>query len=178
MARGRPVIAHRLRMRVGEELRGSSASLMRAAKRSSGVSLSSTAIAFNLARLPAYCFAIFSRRLFLLIELVLAILFSPASVHEREIETAEKRPGFRIRLRRRADDDVHAAHLVDFVVLDLREHDLLLEAHGEVATAVERLAVQAAKVADTRQGDVHQAIDELVHAVAAQRDLGADRHAL
>src|SRR6476620_5340186 len=73
MARGRPVIAHRFRMRVGEELRGSSASLMRAAKRSSGVSLSSTAIAFSLARLPAYCFAIFSRRLFLLIELVLAI---------------------------------------------------------------------------------------------------------
>src|SRR5215468_2253008 len=165
-------------MRVGEELRGSLASLSRAPKRSSGVSLSSTAIALSAARLAAYCFAILARRLFLLTELVLAMCLSPASVHEREVECTEKRLGFRVRLRRRADDDVHAAYLVDLVVVDLGEHDLLLQAHGEVAIAVERLAVQAAEVADARQGDVHQAVDELVHAVAAQRDLGADRHAV
>jgi len=68
--------------------------------------------------------------------------------------------------------DVHAAHLVDLVVVDLGEHELFLQAMAEVAIAVERLAVQPAEVADARQGDVDQAIDELVHAVAAQRDLG------
>src|SRR5205823_2218292 len=72
-ARGRPVISHRLRMRVGEELRGSLASLSRAPKRSSGLSLLSTAIALSSARLPAYCFAILARRLFFSIELFLAI---------------------------------------------------------------------------------------------------------
>src|SRR5215467_13380152 len=164
-------------MRVGDELRGSLASLSRAPKRSSGLSLLSTAIAFSAARLAAYCFAILARRLFFSTELFLAICLSPASVHEREVEAAEKRLGFRVRLRRRADDDVHASHNVDLVVVDLGEHDLLLQAHGEVATAVEGLAVQPAEVADARQRDVHQAVDELVHAVAPQRDLGADRHA-
>ena len=67
---------------------------------------------------------------------------SPASVHERQVEATEKRLGFRVGLRRRADDDVHAAHLVDLVVVDLGEHDLLLQAHGVVAAAVEALAVQ------------------------------------
>ena len=42
--------------------------------------------------------------------------------------------------------------MVDLVVVDLREHDLLLETHGEVAIAVERLAVQAAEVADAPAG--------------------------
>src|SRR4029077_1534586 len=78
-ARGRPVIEHRLRMRVGEELRGSFASLSRAPKRSSGDSLLSTAIAFSSARLEAYCFAIRVRRLFFSIELFLAISLSGLS---------------------------------------------------------------------------------------------------
>ena len=47
-----------------------------------------------------------------------------------------------------------------------------------VAAAVEALAVHAAEVADARQGDVDQAVEEFVHLVAAQRDLAADRHVL
>src|ERR1700749_2756001 len=116
-------------MRVGDELRGSLASLSRAPKRSSGLSLLSTAIALSSARLAAYCFAILARRLFFSTELFLAIFGSPASVHEREVEAAEKRLGFRVRLRRRADNDVHAADHGDLVVLALGEPDLLIETY-------------------------------------------------
>ena len=54
---------------------------------------------------------------------------------------------------------------------------MLLDAHGVVATAIEALRVQAAEVANARQRDVDQAVEELVHALLAQRHLGADRHA-
>jgi len=55
-ARGRPEISQRLRMRPAAELRGSSASLRRAAKRSSSVAAESSAIAFSFLRRAAYCF--------------------------------------------------------------------------------------------------------------------------
>src|SRR3546814_1245172 len=58
-----------------------------------------------------------------------------------------------------SDLDVHAAHLVDAVIVDLGEHDLLLETHRVIAPAVERLGVEAAEVADARQRDRHQAVD-------------------
>src|SRR3546814_1667061 len=77
-----------------------------------------------------------------------------------------------------SDLDVHAAHLVDAVIVDLGEHDLLLETHRVIAPAVERLGVEAAEVADARQRDRHQAVQKLVHPFAAERDLDADWHAL
>ena len=45
--------------------------------------------------------------------------------------------------RRRRDGHVEAAHLVDGVVVDLREDDLLPDAEREVAAAVERVRVDA-----------------------------------
>src|SRR5215813_8705676 len=99
-------------MRVGDEFRGSLASFMRAAKRSSGATDMSSAFAFSAARLAAYCAAIFSRFLFRLIWLSLAIsLFAPsASVHERHAEPGEKRFRFFIGPRRGLNDDVHAPY--------------------------------------------------------------------
>jgi hypothetical protein len=44
--------------------------------------------------------------------------------------------------------------------------------------AVERPGVQAAEVADTRERDRQQPVEELPHPVAAQGHLRADRHAL
>src|SRR5262249_18822328 len=52
---GRPLISQRWRIREAAELRGSSASFSRAAKRSSMVRASLLAIAFNRRRRPAYC---------------------------------------------------------------------------------------------------------------------------
>ena len=46
-----------------------------------------------------------------------------------------------------------------------------------VAAAVKGVGVDAAEVADTGQGHVEQAVQELPHAVAAQGDLRADGHA-
>src|SRR5436190_2658286 len=79
---------------------------------------------------------------------------------------------------RRGDRDVEAADLVDGVVVDLGEDDLLAQAHRVVAAAVERRGLQAAEVADPRDRDRRQAVEELVGALAAQRDRHADRHAL
>ena len=73
-----------------------------------------------------------------------------------------------------ADADVHAADLVDLVVLDFREDQLLLETEGVVAAAVEGVGVDAAEVADTGQSHVEQTVQELPHTVAAEGDLDAD----
>ena len=72
------------------------------------------------------------------------------------------------------DGDVHAARAVDLVEVDLGEDQLLGHAHGVVATAVEALGRKAAEVADARDGDGNEAVEELPHAVAAEGDLGAD----
>src|ERR671930_367051 len=45
-----------------------------------------------------------------------------------------------------------------------------------VAAPVEARRREAAEVADARQRDRHEAVEELVHTGAAERDLRADRH--
>ncbi|MNL32545.1 hypothetical protein D3C87_1544050 [compost metagenome] len=54
---------------------------------------------------------------------------------------------------------------------------MLLDAHGEVATAIEGLRVEATEVANARKSDVHETIQELIHPNAAQGNLGTNRHA-
>src|SRR5262249_53436626 len=55
---------------------------------------------------------------------------------------------------------------------------LFRQTHIIVAVAVEALGIDAPEVANTRQGDADQAIEELVHPLAAQRDTATDRVAL
>src|SRR6185295_15053039 len=99
------------------------------------------------------------------------------SVLEGEAERRQQRTRLVVGSRRGGDGDVHSPQGVDLVVLDLGENDLLLEAEAVVAAAVERAVRHAAEVADPRDRDVHQAIEELVHARAAQRHHAADREA-
>src|SRR5690606_15818315 len=68
---------------------------------------------------------------------------------EREVEGLKKCPRLVVRLGGRADDDVHSPDLIDLVVVDLGEHDVFLDAHREIATAVEALRVQPAEVTHT-----------------------------
>src|ERR1700679_51952 len=77
--------------------------------------------------------------------------------------------------RRRGDGDVHATDLIDLIVLNLGENDLLLDAQAVVAAAVGGTGADAAKVPDARNSDAHETIEELVHPVAAQGHLAADR---
>src|SRR6478609_6604308 len=97
---------------------------------------------------------------------------------EGEAELLEQRPTLVVVGGRGHDRDVHAARPVDPVLVDLVEHDLLGETEGVVATTVELLGREAAEVADTRERERQQAVQELPHPVAAQRGVRTDRHAL
>src|SRR6185312_12645993 len=171
-------------MRVADELRGISASFRVAAKRSSIGLVLSAMIAFSFARAGAAFLDIRLRRLFFSIELFFAMLgslyprlrgFVSVSLPEREIESGQQGARLVVGIGGGADRDVHATRFRDLVEIDLGENDVLLDAERVVASAVEALRVQAAEVADAGQRDVHQAIDEIVHARLAQRDLAADR---
>src|SRR5262245_59533938 len=97
---------------------------------------------------------------------------------ERHAQMGEQRARVVVPPGRGADGHVHAGDLLDLVVLDLREDDLLADAERVVAAAVEGLRRGAAEVAHARQRDVHEPVEELPHAVAAERHRGADRLAL
>src|ERR1700674_213156 len=73
------------------------------------------------------------------------------------------------------DRHFQPAKLVDLVVVDLREDDLLAQAERVVAAAVEALGVDTAEVADSRECDVEELVEEEPHAPAAQGGLDADR---
>src|SRR5688572_26880244 len=95
---------------------------------------------------------------------------------EREAERGQQASCLVVGGRGRHDRDVHASDLRHLVVVDLREDQLLGHAHRVVAMPVERARSHAPEVADTRKSERYQAVVELPHAVAAQRDLRADRH--
>src|SRR5579862_653613 len=104
-------------------------------------------------------------------------LLLPPALAEGQAEGLQQGAGVVIGLCARGDRHVQAADLLDVVVVDLREDDLLSHAERVVAAPVERAGVEAAEVADARQRDRDEAIEELVHAGAAQRHLRADGHA-
>src|SRR3954464_15978955 len=97
---------------------------------------------------------------------------------EGHAERLEQRVGLSVRLRGRRDRDVEAADRVDRVVVDLGEDDLLADAQVVVSAAVEGTRGQAAEVADPGDRDGHESVEELVRALAPQRDRQADRHLL
>src|SRR3954467_11267452 len=122
-------------------------------------------IAFSSARLPAY-FATRSARFFS--RLISESFAMATSVSEREFKCGEKRFCFVVGLRSRGDADVHATQCVNLVVLDLGEDDLLFHTDVVVATTVECTTGHATKVTHARQRDGDQAIQEFIHASAAQ----------
>src|SRR5690606_3619510 len=133
-------------------------------------------IFFSSSRLAAYFFTSLARLASRLTMEVFAMCIS--SVAEREAEGLEQGLGFGVGLGGGGDGDVHAAERVDLVEVDLREDDLLLHAHVEVAATVERTTRHATEVAHARQRHVDQAVKELVHLRAAQGHLAADRPAV
>src|SRR4051812_31403581 len=97
---------------------------------------------------------------------------------EGHAEGLEQRVGLAVGRGRRRDGDVEPADLVDLVIVDLGEDDLLADAEVVVAAPVEGARRQAAEVADPRDRDGHEPVEELVGALAPERHRQADRHAL
>src|SRR5487761_172309 len=94
---------------------------------------------------------------------------------EWHAEACQQTPRLVVCAGRGHDRHFQPAKLVDLVVVDLRKDDLLAQAERVVAAAVEALAVDAAEVADSRERDVEQLVQEEPHAAAAQGRLDADR---
>src|SRR6185369_12192192 len=97
---------------------------------------------------------------------------------ERELECSQQRLAFFVGLGGGGEADVHATQRVDLVVLDLGKNDLLFDADVVVATAIERATGDATEVAHTGQRDRDKAIEEFIHAHAAQSHHAADGHAV
>src|SRR6185312_587421 len=119
---------------------------------------------------------------------VVAIVFSSLSAlsafsaallgPERHAQQLQQLSRFLVGPRRRDYRDVHPARLVDLHVVDLGKQQLVFQAERVVAAAVEALRRDAAEIADAGQRDGNQPVEELPHALAAQGDHRADRHAL
>src|ERR1017187_4504279 len=97
---------------------------------------------------------------------------------ERHAEQFQELARFVVGARAGDEGDVHALREVHLVGVDLGEDHLLGQADRVVPVAVEALRIDAAKVANTGQGDADEPIEELVHAPAAQSHAGADLVAL
>ena len=76
------------------------------------------------------------------------------------------------------DTDVHPAGLVYFSVINFWKNQLIFDAKRIVAATVKRLMGYAPKVANTRQRDIDQTVEELVHPFAAKRNATTDWHPL
>src|ERR1700730_8340254 len=97
-----------------------------------------------------------------------------ASLPERKIERRQQRARFLVIARGGAYRDVHAPNVGGLVVIDLREHDVFLDAERVIAAAVETLRIEPTEVAYARQRDIDEAVEKLVHARLAQCHLAAD----
>src|SRR5476651_1363582 len=102
-------------------------------------------------------------------------IFLLQSVAEREFESTQQSAAFVIVLGSGGQGNVQTAESIDLVVVDFRENDLLFNAHAGVTTTIEGLGIQAAEVANPRQGDRQQTIQEFIHTIAAQSHFDADR---
>src|SRR4030095_13344806 len=116
--RGRPVIAQRVRWRDSEESRGSFCSLTTASILSSYDAVWLEMIFFSASRFAPCCLASLARLTSRLTIEVLAMVCQPL-IAEREAEGLEQGLGLCVGLRRGGDRDVHAAHGVDLVEIDL-----------------------------------------------------------
>src|SRR5689334_25058642 len=99
-----------------------------------------------------------------------ALLFAT----ERHSKFLQQRQRLVIFGRRRDESDVHPVDLLDHVVVDLRENHLLFDAQRIVPATVEGASVNAAEIAKPLDRHRHEAVEELPHPRATQRDRGSD----
>src|SRR5690554_735253 len=171
---GRPVTWQRLRRRDGEASRGSCWSFICASQRSSSLVFGFLIIALSSARFAANFATVcsrFSSRFF--IE-TLAITLVPLFL-ERKAESFQQLATFVVGTGTGGNGDIQPADLVDFVVLDLREDDLLTHTHAVVTAPVKGLGIKTTEVTNTGNRNVNQAIKEIPHTLTAQGNFTTDR---
>src|ERR1700683_540591 len=96
---------------------------------------------------------------------------------ERNAKQLQQLAPFLVVSCRGGDGDVHTFDFVHPGVIDLRENQLVLNADSVIAAAVERIRRQPFKVANARQNNRREAVEEFIHSLAAQGDHAADGHA-
>src|ERR1700736_757963 len=72
---------------------------------------------------------------------------------------------------------VHALDFIHAGVIDFGKHQLILQAEGVIAPAIESVERQTAKVAHAWQDHVAQTVEKFVHLVAPQSYRAANGHA-
>src|SRR5215211_1976844 len=92
--------------------------------------------------------------------------------HAQELEQPSS---FFVVARGGNETDLEPARLVDPVVVDLREHQLLPQTQRVIAAPVERVRRNASKVPDAGHRGRGEAVDELVHPLAAEGHHRANR---
>src|SRR5882757_10223869 len=95
-------------------------------------------------------------------------------VAERHAHFAQQRFSFLVRSRRGDNCNIKSDVALDFVEFDFRENRLVRNADRVIAVLVETPRGYAAEIANARQGSLDEALQEFVHALAAQRDLRSD----
>src|SRR5664280_3139087 len=98
----------------------------------------------------------------------------PALAGEGHSEELQKFPGLLVGLRRRHDADLQPAETVDLVVIDLGERELLAHPEAVVAPPIERLGRDSPEVADARERQNGEALQEVPHTLATDGQLRAE----
>src|SRR5438067_9974583 len=99
----------------------------------------------------------------------------PCPVAERHSHFAQKRFGFLIRSCRGDDSNIKSDIALDFIELDFRKNRLIGNSKRVVALIVKTARRYAAKIANTRERCLNEALEKFIHTLAAQRYFGADR---
>ena len=99
---------------------------------------------------------------------------SSLSLHKRSAHQCQQLFRFFVCVCGCNEVDIHTPYLVDLIVLNLREDQLFLNTGGVIASAIERIRVDASEVTNPGECNVEQLVYEFVHLFAAQRYLYAD----
>src|SRR5258706_7469716 len=67
--------------------------------------------------------------------------------------------------------NLHPAKFINFVVLNLREDQLIPQAKCIIATPVKRIGRNTAKITYPWESDIQEAVQKCPHSIAAQRHL-------
>src|SRR3989339_469928 len=87
---------------------------------------------------------------------------------KRQSQFSQEEKPLLIALCRRNNGDIEASQLFDFVIIDLREDDLLLHPQGAIPSSVENLLRDSPEILHARQGDIKQFVQKLEHLCMSQ----------